>query len=317
MGSTNSPSQIAIIGAAGAVGSTIAYSLILNPVAGQIILSDPQEDVVKAQAEDLRDAILQSDTTSTRVLVAEDPKEAAKADIIIITAGSAQKKGESRTDLVGRNVKILKSVAEGLGSVEKEAIVLVVANPVDVLTHYAQKFFDLPKGQVFGSGTFLDSARLKGKLAEQVGVSQSNVEAFVLGEHGESQMVAWSAVSVGGVALDRIDADIDRQRVAEETRDKAGAIIDAKGTTSYGIGAVTSSICKAVLFDQKVIRPVSHWQEDLDVCLSMPAVIGRKGLQQTIPLPLSDGETNNLKKSAASLKEIVAEAGKSLSSSEE
>ncbi|KAI5362025.1 Putative lactate/malate dehydrogenase, lactate dehydrogenase/glycoside hydrolase, family 4 [Septoria linicola] len=311
---STSPTKIAIVGAAGTVGSSIAFSLILNPIAGQIILSDPQTDVVKAQAEDLRDAILQSDTTSTRVHVAEDPKEAGQADIIIITAGAAQKKGESRTDLVGKNAKILKSVAESLGQVRKEAVVLVVANPVDVMTYFAQKFIDLPKGQVFGSGTFLDSARLKGKLAEQIGVSQSNVEAFVLGEHGESQVVAWSAVSVGGVALDRIEKDIDRQQVADQTRDKAGAIIDAKGTTNYGIGAVASSICKAILFDQRVIRPVSHWQEDLGVCLSMPAVLGRSGLIQSIPLPLSDEETEKVRKSAQSLKEVNEEANKAIES---
>lgn len=310
----SSPTTIAIVGAAGAVGSTIAYNLIINPIAGKIILSDPQTEVVEGQADDLRDAILQSDTTSTRVHVATDPKEAAQADIIVISAGAAQKQGESRTDLVGKNAKILKSVAEGLGSVKKEAVVLVVANPVDVMTYFAKQFIDLPEQQIFGAGTFLDSARLKGMLAEQIGVSQSNVEAFVLGEHGESQVVAWSAVSVGGVALDRTEHTFDREKVADQTRDKAGAIIDAKGTTNYGIGAVTASICKAILFDQKVIRPVSHWQEDLGVCLSMPAVLGRGGVVRTISLPLSDEESQNLQKSAKSLREFNEEAGKALNS---
>ena len=310
----SSPTKIAIVGAAGVVGSSIAYSLILNPIAGQILLSDPQTEVVEAQAADLRDAILTNDTTSTRVHVAQDPKEAGQADIIIITAGAAQKKGESRTDLVGKNAKILKSVAESLGSIKKEAVVLVVANPVDVMTYFAQKFLDHPKEQVFGSGTFLDSARLKGKIAEQIGVSQSNVEAFVLGEHGESQVVAWSAVSVGGVALDRVEKSINREEIADETRDKAGAIIEAKGTTNYGIGAVTASICKAILFDQRVIRPVSHWQEDFGVCLSMPAVLGRAGLVRSIPLPLSDEENKKMKESAKSLKEVNDEAQKALDS---
>jgi L-lactate dehydrogenase len=311
---TSTPTSIAIVGAAGAVGSTIAYSLILNPLAGRIILSDPQTELVKGQAEDLRDAILQSDTTSTRVHVAEDPKEAGQADIIIISAGAAQKKGESRTDLVGQNAKILKSVAEGLGSVKKDAVVLVVANPVDVMTYMARKFIDLPQGQIFGAGTFLDSARLKGKLAEQIGVSQSNVEAFVLGEHGDSQVVAWSAVSVGGVALDRIGEKVDREGVAEMTKGKAGAIIEAKGTTNFGIGAVAASICKAVLFDQGVIRPVSYWQEELGVCLSMPAVLGRGGLVRSISLPLSEEENEKVRKSAESLKEVNEEACKALES---
>ncbi|KAF2213803.1 hypothetical protein CERZMDRAFT_90361 [Cercospora zeae-maydis SCOH1-5] len=310
----SSPTKIAIVGAAGTVGSSIAFSLILNPIAGQIILSDPQTDVVQAQAEDLRDAILQSDTTSTRVHVASDPSEAGQADIIIITAGAAQKKGESRTDLVGKNAQILQSVAQGLGPVKKEAVVLCVANPVDVMTHFAQKFINLPKEQVFGSGTFLDSARFKGQLASQVGVSQSNIEAFVLGEHGESQVVAWSAVSVGGVALDRMQGvEIDREEIAAQTRDKAGAIIEGKGTTNYGIGAVAGSICKAILFDQKVIRPVSHWVEELGVCLSMPAVLGRGGLVRSVKLPgLSEEEMGRMRKSAESLKEVVGEAEKAL-----
>lgn len=308
------PTTISIIGAAGAVGSTIAYNLLLNPLAGEIILSDPNTSVLQGQADDLRDAILQSDTTSTRIHVAEDPKEAGQADIIVIAAGAAQKKGESRTDLVGKNVKILKSVVEGLGgNVKKEAIVLVVANPVDTMTYFAREFLsDLPAGQIFGAGTFLDSARLKGKIAEQIGVSQSNVEGFVLGEHGDSQVVAWSAVSVGGVALDRISEKIDKEQVVKATKNKAGEIIEAKGTTNFGIGSVTASICKAILFDQKVIRPVSHWQEELEVCLSLPAVIGRQGLERTVELPLSEGEQGDVKKSAESLREVNEEAKKAL-----
>lgn len=331
MASSSSPTTIAIIGAAGVVGSSIAYSLILNPIASQIILSDPQTEVVEAQAADLRDAVLQSETTSTRIHVARDAREAGQADIIIISAGAAQKQGESRTDLVGKNAKILKSVVENLGGtsssspssssmmmMKKEAIVLIVANPVDVMTLIAQKLFDLPPQQVFGSGTFLDSARLKGKIAEQVGVSQENVEAFVLGEHGESQVVAWSAVSVAGVALDRIliteekKKSFNREEIAAATRDKAGAIIDGKGTTNYGIGSVTASICKAILFDQKVIRGVSHWIPDLGVCLSMPAVIGKGGIMQTISLQLSDEENKKIQESAQSLKEVNSEAQKAL-----
>ncbi|PPJ51305.1 hypothetical protein CBER1_07881 [Cercospora berteroae] len=322
--STTSPTKISIVGAAGTVGSSIAFSLILNPIAGQIILSDPQTEILQAQAEDLRDAILQSDTTSTRVHVAEDPKEAGQADIIIITAGAAQKKGESRTDLVGKNAKILKSVAEGLGNVKKEAVVICVANPVDVMTFFAQTFIKgLPKEQIFGSGTLLDSARLKGQLAQQIGISQSNIEAFVLGEHGESQVVAWSAVSVGGVPLDRIEkngngnVNINREEISEKTKDKAGAIIEGKGTTNYGIGAVVGSICKAVLFDQRVIRPVSHWNEGLGVCLSMPAVIGRGGLVRSVELPgLSGEEMGRIRKSAESLREVVGEAEKVLEEGE-
>ncbi|KAK5089051.1 hypothetical protein LTR05_003275 [Lithohypha guttulata] len=290
-------SKIAVVGA-GEVGSTIAYSLILNPVAGDILLIDPDTSRRDAQAQDLSDATYHGNT-STRVLTAE-PEEAAQCDVIVLTAGAAQKKGESRTDLIGKNVKILKSAIEGFkGSLSSDSktILLVVANPVDV----------------FGSGTFLDSARLRGILASRSGVAASSIDAYVLGEHGDSQMVAWSHVSIGGVPLDQAVGknEIDKKSISEETKKKAAAIMEAKGATAYGIGGVAASLCKSILFDQRNVRPVSHWQEELGVCLSMPAVIGRKGIVRTLPMDLSDQEKRELETSAKSLKEVVQEAEKS------
>lgn len=190
----------------------------------------------------------------------------------------------------------------------KHTILLLVANPVDVITYFAQKYSDLPKPQVIGSGTFLDSARLRGVLAAKTGVSASRIDAYVLGEHGESQFVAWSAASIGGVPLDQTlppNTKLDKDAIAEDTRNKATRIIENKGATNYGIGAVTASICKSILSDQRDIRPVSHYQEDLGVCLSIPAVIGRKGLIRTIEMRLDEEEKNKLKNSAAALKEII------------
>ncbi|KAK5070895.1 hypothetical protein LTS08_000546 [Lithohypha guttulata] len=306
-------SKIAVVGA-GEVGSTIAYSLILNPVAGDILLIDPDTSRRDAQAQDLSDATYHGNT-STRVLTAE-PEEAAQCDVIVLTAGAAQKKGESRTDLIGKNVKILKSAIEGFkGSLSSDSktILLVVANPVDVLTEFAARFSGLPRSQVFGSGTFLDSARLRGILASRSGVAASSIDAYVLGEHGDSQMVAWSHVSIGGVPLDQAVGknEIDKKSISEETKKKAAAIMEAKGATAYGIGGVAASLCKSILFDQRNVRPVSHWQEELGVCLSMPAVIGRKGIVRTLPMDLSDQEKRELETSAKSLKEVVQEAEKS------
>lgn len=305
-------SSIAVVGAAGAVGSTTSYSLILNSVASEIILSDPQTEVVRAQAEDLSDAIYQSEAMTTRVRVAKNTSEAGQCDIIIITAGAAQKKGESRTDLVGRNVEIMSKVINGLKPIREDAILLVVANPVDALTYFAQKLSGLPKNQVFGSGTFLDSARLRGILAEKLDVAPSSIEVYVLGEHGESQFPAWSSANVGGAPLDQVVSQdgLDKSAITKQTKRKAGAIIEDKGTTNFGIGAVASTICQNILSDQKVIRSVSHWREDLGVCLSLPAVIGRQGILRTIPISMSQEEKENLQSSADSLKEIIEEAEK-------
>ena len=302
-----SASSIAIVGA-GDVGSTIAYSLILNNITGDVLLVDPATEFCEAQAQDLSDATYHGNT-ATRVRVA-DHKDAGQCDIIIMTAGAAQKEGESRTDLIGRNLKILKDAVEGCKPFREDAILLIVANPVDVLTHFAQRLADLPRNQVFGSGTFLDSARLRGILASRSGVAASSIDAYVLGEHGETQLVAWSHASIGGVPLDQIVGNerIDTASIAEETRTKAAEIINAKGTTAFGIGGVAASLCKSMLFDQRNIRPISHWQEDLGVCLSMPAVIGREGVVRSIPISIDEGERKKLEDSAANLRDVIEEA---------
>lgn len=187
-------------------------------------------------------------------------------------------------------------------------ILLLVANPVDIITYFAQQYADLPKSQVIGSGTFLDSARLRGVLAAKAEVAASSIDAYVLGEHGESQFVAWSKATIGGVPLEQAllpGAKIDKDAIADDTKNKATSIIENKGATNYGIGGVAASICKSILFDQRNIRPVSHWQEELGVCLSIPAVLGRKGLVRTIEMGLSEEEKGKLKKSADALKEVI------------
>jgi L-lactate dehydrogenase len=187
-----------------------------------------------------------------------------------------------------------------------DTILLLVANPVDALTYFAQQYAGLPKTQVLGSGTFLDSARLRGILANKAEVAASSIDAYVLGEHGESQFVAWSSASIGGVPLEKVCTNkLDKNAIAEDTKNKATSIIDNKGVTNYGIGAVAASICKSILFDQRNIRPVSHWQDDLGVCLSLPAVLGRKGVVRTVPMPLSQEEKEKLDASAKTLKDMV------------
>jgi L-lactate dehydrogenase len=193
-----------------------------------------------------------------------------------------------------------------MSPLRSDAVLLLVANPVDALTYFAQQYAGLPKSQVIGSGTFLDSARLRGILASKAEVAASSIDAYVLGEHGESQFVAWSLASIGGVPLDKVAVkELDKQAVAEEAKNKAANIINNKGVTNYGIGAVVASICGSILFDHRSIRPVSHWQEDLGVCLSMPAVLGRQGVVRTVPMPLSEGEKVKLRGSAKAIREMI------------
>ncbi|KAF1939257.1 L-lactate dehydrogenase A [Clathrospora elynae] len=298
-------SQIAILGA-GDVGATIAYSLIMNPVAGEILLVDPKEEVRDAQVQDLSDATFHGDT-STRVRSGTH-KEAGQCDIVVIAAGAKQKKGESRTDLIGRNKSILESAIGDMKPFRQDTILVLVANPVDVLTYFAQQYSGLPKAQVIGSGTFLDSARLRGILASKAEVAAGSIDAYVLGEHGETQFVAWSLASIGGVPLLQAlppGVKLDKEAVAEETRNKASIIIENKGATNYGIGGVAASICKSILTDQRNVRPVSHYQKGLDVCLSIPAVLGRRGIVRTVDVPLSDEEKGLLGKSAKALRDVI------------
>jgi L-lactate dehydrogenase len=216
--------------------------------------------------------------------------------------------GESRADLIGRNKSILESAINDMKPLKSDTILLLVANPVDALTHFAQVYAELPKTQVIGSGTFLDSARLRGILAEKAQVAASSIDAYVLGEHGESQFVAWSLATIGGIPLaDALgDIKIDQAAIAEDTKNKATNIIENKGVTNYGIGAVAASICKSILSDDRIVRPVSHWQEDLGACLSMPAVLGRQGIVRTIKTPLSQEEKSKLNDSVKALQDMVA-----------
>lgn len=299
--------RIAIIGA-GSVGSTIAYTLLNNPVASEILLVDPQEEFRDAQVQDLSDATYHGNT-STHIR-AGTHAEAGQCDIIVVTAGAKQKKGESRTDLIGRNQSILQSVISDMKPFNPKAILLLIANPVDILTYFALQYSGLPKTQVIGSGTFLDSARLRGALATKAGVAASSIDAFVLGEHGESQIVAWSSASIAGIPLHLFPAtkSLDREAMANDTKQKASALINSKGSTEFGIGSVTSSICKSILFDQRNVRPVSIFNEDLNVCLSKTVVLGRQGVEKILELPLNAEENSALQQSAKQLREVIEEA---------
>ncbi|KAF2876420.1 l-lactate dehydrogenase-like protein [Massariosphaeria phaeospora] len=309
--------SIAILGC-GDVGSTLAYTLILNPICTEVILVDPKKELLEAQVRDLGDATYRGNT-GTKVR-AGNHKDAGQADIIVITAGAKQKPGESRLSLLSRNLHILSSIFTAMQPISLHAILLLVANPVDILTYFARKLSGLPEAQVLGTGTSLDSARLRGILAQKAEVAPQSIDAYVLGEHGDSQFIAWSSITIGtsplALALPaKLTAEF-KANIAAHTRGAASAIIAAKGCTAYGIGQIAASICKYILFDSRSVRPLSFYQPELGCCLSMPAVIGRKGIVRAMPVELDATEKAELETCAKGLRAVIEGAQKELAADE-
>jgi L-lactate dehydrogenase len=249
--------------------------------------------------------------SSTRIR-AGSHKEAGQSSIVIVTAGAKQRPGEARTDLLLRNLRILRSAIEDMKPFHDDTVILLVANPVDVLTYFAQQMSGLPKSQVIGSGTFLDSTRLRGLLAREMDVDPSSIHASVVGEHGDTQLVTWSSITIGGVplakALSTRSINIDQHAIATETRDKASKVIKAKGATAYGIGSITANLCRSIIFDERKVRVVSHWNEGLGCCLSLPVVLGRKGILRELDVSITEKEQALLDKSAETLRGLIAMA---------
>jgi len=304
---TFSKSKIAIIGA-GAVGSTTAYVATLKNIASQIILIDVNEQKEAGEVMDIADGLCFVETGCVK---GADFKDAKDADIIIITAGLAQKPGETRLDLVKKNQVILKSIFKNIGKLKPSTIIIMVANPVDVLTYLAQEITGLPKNQVFGSGTTLDTARLRTELGHTLKVSPQSIHGYVMGEHGDSEFVAWSTVHVGGTPIAKIK-NLNKKtctKIEERVKHEAYEIINRKGATFYGIALVLSDIVEAVLFDQHKILPISSRLQNYngvsDICLGAPTVIGRSGVQYVWPVELSSEEKKKLQKSAEILKEYL------------
>ncbi|KAF2255256.1 l-lactate dehydrogenase-like protein [Trematosphaeria pertusa] len=310
--------SIAILGC-GEVGSTLAYTLVLNPICGEIIMVDPKKALLEAQVRDLSDATY-GGRSGTKVR-AGTHKDAGQADVVVITAGAKQKPGESRLSLLSRNLHIMSSIFKNMQPISPTTILLLVANPVDILTYFARKLSGLPESQVLGTGTTLDSARLRGILAEKAEVAPNSIDAYVLGEHGDSQFIAWSNASIGTtplhLALPVCLTPEFKAEIATHTRGAAGAIIAAKGCTAYGIGNVAASICKYILFDAHTVRPLSFYQPELGCCLSMPAVIGRRGIIRKMPVQLNEEEQTELEACARGLRAVLEGAEKELSADKE
>ncbi len=292
----------AIIGT-GNVGAHIASYGIARNLPVEFLLVDMNQKFETAQVLDLRDSLLFSPKSQVKGVDFGD-KELSNADIFVITAGAKMTKGENRCHLLGRNVETLKAIRSSLGKIKKSAIVILVSNPVDILTQVAVKLFDLPKGHVFGTGTLLDSARLRWRLADRFDKNIFDVEGIVMGEHGDSEFVAWSTVR----ETDQL-SDTEKEEIQYAVMHEAYEIIEGKGATYFGIGSATADILDVILSDEGTILPVSAplcgEYGVKGMALGVPAKIGKHGVEKVIRLKLSAEDELKFRNSANKLKDLL------------
>ena len=294
--------KIAIIGA-GSVGSTIAYSLMLRNIAAEISLIDVDEIRCRGEILDLSDALSFCRPSSIQ---AGTPEKVKDADIIIIAAGARQKPGEDRLSLLEKNKKVISSITQSIKPLNPKSIVIVVTNPVDVITFYTQQQLNLPHSRVFGSGTFLDTQRLRNLLSKRLHIAEQSIHAYMLGEHGDSQFAAWSCARVAGIPLTQFGLnEKDLDRIDKEARNKAYEIISCKGASYYGIASCVTALCRTIIFNQKRVTPVSCYLEKENLYISLPAILGIDGIERILNLPLNEKEQRQLKQSIATVKKLI------------
>lgn len=302
--------KVAIIGGAGRVGACSAYALQCAGVVSEIVLSDVMEDLVKGEALDLLHG---SALLHDQRICAGDLATAAKADIVVITAGLRRKPDESRLDLINRNVSLFLSILGNLkeAGLSPESVLLVVSNPVDILTHLAVQRQILPPERIIGLGTLLDTARFSSFIADAVKAAPTQVQALIIGEHGDSMVPVWSSASCGGLPLEK-HPDLTPQvknAIFERTRQSGAELIRLKGGAGWAVGAAMATLVHAVALDQRKILPVSTLQTGAyglrHVCISVPTVIGRSGIVKHLEVDLWPREIQGLKSSAHALQEIM------------
>lgn len=298
-----------VVGAGGMVGATVAHVLAVKETVQDIVLVDVAEDLVGGQAMDISHATGYTDGVRVRK---GDYSEIKENDIVVITCGVAQKPGQSRLELLEINAGIIRDVVAKVMAQGKLVFIVMVTNPVDVLTYVALQASGLPKEYVFGTGTVLDTARLRVVIAGELGVSQQAVEAYVLGEHGDSSFPALSHATIGGVPIERFsDFSEEKARIlGQDIRDSAYKIIEAKKSTYHGIGQAVAKIIEAMTRDAANVYPVCSFLEGeygmRDVVLGVPSLVSRKGVHVLDGYPLSDEETKHLNTSATIVKEAIA-----------
>jgi len=308
--------QIGIIGT-GMVGSAIAFSLATSGVAEKLILIDNHKERASAEAMDISHATPFSFGSK---VTAGDYKDLKTADVVIITAGANQKPGETRLDLLNKNVTIFKEIIPEVVKNAPDAILLIATNPVDIMTEVALKLSGLPKNKVFGTGTVLDSSRFRNSLGHQLGISPTSIHANVIGEHGDSEVLLWYGAVAGTTRIEDIAKQYGTQltpeikaKVDDDVRNAAYAIIEGKGSTYFGIASATQHIINAIAGDSHMILTISAHHENSiggyhNICYAMPSVIGKNGVEKTLIPVMSNSERESLIKSAATLSEYTQKA---------
>ena len=310
-------SKITIIGA-GSVGSTIAYNLSNNDLASEIVLIDINKEKVEGEVMD----IVQGTSFRNPIsIVAGDYEDAKDSDIVIITSGIARKPGQTRIELTQTNVNILKSITPQIVKEAPNALYIIVSNPVDIMTYVFTKISGLPENQIIGSGTLLDTARLRFGLSEHFEVAQKNIHAYVFGEHGDTSFVPWSCADVSGASLDdyaemmrhlgKEPKPLDKAGMEEYVHKSGGIVIAKKGATFYAVSVAVCKLCGMLLSAYDSIATVSsvmHGEYGIeDVAISTLTLVGPNGVQGKIPLKLTDEEVAKLQKSANSLKKVISQ----------
>ena len=311
--------KISIIGC-GNVGIRYAYALILKGIAREIVMVDIDRKRLEGEVMDLSHT---APYTSPVDIIAGDYEDIENSDIIVITAGRSQKPGETRLDLVNKNVGLFKEIIPKIQKKAPKSIYLIVSNPVDILSYVTYKISGKPKNEIMGSGTVLDTARFRYLLAKNCHVDASNVHAYVLGEHGDSEYAVWSSAMIGGTLIkeycnmrkivDLQDADEKFKKIFDQVKNSAYEIIERKGETSYGIGLALARISQAIVNDENSILPVSTLIENFydinDLYLSLPCIINKNGVEETLKIELNEEEIKNFKFSANTIKRIINNIG--------
>jgi L-lactate dehydrogenase len=303
--------KITILGA-GNVGASIAYTFAVAGTCSDIVLIDINKAKAKGEAMDIRQGV----SFGENVEVFDGEYEDAKgSDIVVVTLGIARKPGQTRLDLAQINVNIIKEVMPQIAKYAPDAIYVVVSNPVDILTYTILKCTDLSPNQVIGSGTALDTSRLRAIIGDHVGLSPNSIHAYVFGEHGDSSFIPWSLTNIAGIPMeeycaDQEHADLDEEEIINEVRTAGAEVIKRKGATFYAIAMSVNKICDSILRDSNNIITVSTMMNGKygidDVCLSLPCVIGSNGIEREVSPKMTDTEIEKLRASADALKSVIA-----------
>lgn len=307
--------KISIIGT-GSVGSTIAYTLTVMGLATEIVMIDINSEKALGEALDIRQGTPFCNACS---VYAGDYRDAADSDIVILTSGIARKPGQTRLELAQTNVNITKSIIPEITKYAPDAVYIIVSNPVDVLTYTFHKFSDIPESHIIGSGTILDTARLRARLSEYYDINQSNVHAYVFGEHGDSSFIPWSIANISNVPIKDCASlittpgierpELDPEEVEQYVRKSGGRVIARKGATFYAVSVSVCHICKCLLGGLDTTMTVStmmHGEYGIeDVCLSTLALVGNGGVRGKVNVPLTDDEVAKLRYSADTLKNVI------------